>query len=129
MKISYTTDHGMRYKNIPKVFAAIRDVGKYFMSDAKRLTKEERQVLKRKLAEQMFGPEWEVFYKEISPVIKKDYIGQEKLTGFYRVKQPFGPSYTCCRFGKNKEVKCPDILYRIAKDLPQYVTKEIKRSY
>lgn len=130
MKIQY---EGEKIKIIPKKYSVTKDVSRYFMSEKKRLTKEEREILEEKFNRQIFDGLVEGLKKDLSKIVS-EYITRKaipvEVNKILRWKQPCYFEVVFCRQGlNNARVVCPEKLYTVARKLKGIKTAEIKRGY
>lgn len=132
MKIIY---HDSKVKIIPKKYALIRDVSKYFMSDSLRLTGEERELLEEKYYRQVFDSQIRDLKKELSIPVKELLGGKavpEAVNKIFRWKQSsyFEVVFTGVKGTRHlARVLCPEKIYTTARKLKSVKTEEIRRGY
>ena len=124
MKIQY----GDKFKIVPKRFAQLRDIGKYFMCDKVRLSKEERTLIEGKVSrvefDFLFG---EVLKGLTKPVV--DLIKGEHLATVVLIERRTEEPYCELQFSNRIGVRCESKVFKIAVAAHGISTAKMKRSY
>ena len=128
MRIQYGGD---KIKIIPKKYSVIKDIGKFFMADSKRLTVDERAVLDKqlaKIAKKIFDT---AFQKEIDKLDThiQIMIWGSPLEKVVMIKRRTESSYSILRFMNHVEIRCEDYLYKLGIKAFGVRTETLNRSY
>lgn len=128
MRIQYNGD---KIKIIPKKYSVIKDVGKFFMADSKRLTIDERLVLDKQIGK-MIRKEFDLMLKEftskLQPSVRQLIIGSD-LKCVRWIKRRTESPYPVLRFSNKVEVKCENQFFTLGKKALGIQTETLNGSY
>lgn len=128
MKIQYNGD---KWKLIPLRYKEIKDIGRFFQTEKRRLTLDERVLLNQELLLMKFRPLWELWVEELKSsvrkiIIEKPTILKIEYVAMIKTRERI---YYVLRMLNSPEIECEEKMYRLACKISKINTTVITRVY
>lgn len=128
MKIQYD---GNRWKLIPLKYKRIENIGRFFQTEKRRLTFDERILLNQELLLMKFCPLWELWIETLKSSVRKVIIEKPTILKieYIAMVKTRERIYYVLRMSDSPEIECEEKIYQLARKISKINTTVITRVY